>query len=266
VDVRAALVADGQAAVTGEPRQRALDHPAMPPQFLAGVDAAPGNPGDDPTSAEVASAAREVVALIGVQLGRALPRPAGATARAEDRRDGVDQRLEEGRVVGVRRREADRQRDPVAVRDQMALRARFAAIRRIRPGLAAPPFAGTLALSRLARDQSIRSASPSQSSRVWCSRSHTPARCQSRSRRQQVTPLPQPASWGRYSQGSPVFSTKMIPVRQARSDTRGRPPFGFGGSGGISGSMARHSSSDTSDLFMPQHDQIPGHGIERRSQ
>jgi hypothetical protein len=29
--------------------------------------------------------------------------------------------------------------------------------------------------------------------------------------------------------------------------------------------MARHSSSDTSDLFMPQHDQIPGHGIERRS-
>jgi hypothetical protein len=62
-----------------------------------------------------------------------------------------------------------------------------------------------------------------------------PAVAQSRSRRQQVIPLPQPISWGRYSQGMPVFSTNKIPVSAARSGTRGRPPFGLGGSGGSNG-------------------------------
>ena len=35
----------------------------------------------------------------------------------------------------------------------------------------------------------------------------------------------------------PVFSTNRIPVSAARSDTRGRPPLGFGGSGGSSGAI-----------------------------
>jgi hypothetical protein len=38
---------------------------------------------------------------------------------------------------------------------------------------------------------------------------------------------------------------KMIPPRAARSGTRGRPPFGFGGSLGRSGSIAPQRSSDT---------------------
>jgi hypothetical protein len=38
-----------------------------------------------------------------------------------------------------------------------------------------------------------------------CNRSHTPACCRWRSRRQQVTPDPQPNSWGR--------SFQLIPVR-----------------------------------------------------
>ena len=46
---------------------------------------------------------------------------------------------------------------------------------------------------------------------------------------------PQPISWGSISQGMPVLSTKRMPVRQARSGTRGRPPLGLGGSGGSSG-------------------------------
>jgi len=48
----------------------------------------------------------------------------------------------------------------------------------------------------LARLQSILFACPRRSSRAWCNRSHTPARCQSRSRRQHVMPLPQPISCG----------------------------------------------------------------------
>jgi hypothetical protein len=89
----------------------------------------------------------------------------------------------------------------------------------------APLFAGTLALSTLARLQAILSAAPKRSKSAWCRRSPTPACCHARSRRQQVTPLPQPSSWGTISQGMPLLSTKMMPVEAARSGTRGRPPW-----------------------------------------
>jgi hypothetical protein len=167
--------------------------------------------------------------------------------------------------VDVRRREADDQGDASAIDHKMALRARFAAIRRIRPGLIAPLFAGTLAASRLARDQSIWSASPNQSSNTRWSFCQTPTVCHSTSRRQHVEPLPQPISAGSMPQGRPVRSTKMIPVRHARSGTRGRPPFGFGGSVGSSGSIASHNSSDTSGLLMPPHVQATDHGFETPS-
>jgi hypothetical protein len=136
----------------------------------------------------------------------------------------------------------------------MALRARFRRVpsgcRWIRPGLLAPFFAGMLALSSAARLQSIWSAAPNRSRRTRWRRSQTPASCQSRNRRQQVTPLPQPISWGRYSQGMPVFNTKMIPARAARFGTGGRPPFGFGRSGGKSGSITLHRSSLTNGLLI----------------
>jgi hypothetical protein len=126
----------------------------------------------------------------------------------------------------------------------LALRARFSFIRRIGAGTFAPFLAATLAESTAAHDQSILPASPNLSSSIWCSFSHTPASCQSLSLRQQVIPLPQPISGGRYSHGKPVFSTKMMPVSAAQFGTLGRPPFGFAGSGGSSGSITSHSSSD----------------------
>ncbi len=112
---------------------------------------------------------------------------------------------------------------------EVVCRPRFPAIRGVRPGLHAPLFAAML--STLTRSQSIRSASPSRSSTTRCKRSQMPACCQSRSRRQQVTPDPQPISWGSNSQRRPALRTKIMPVKQARSGIRGRPPFGFGDSG-----------------------------------
>src|SRR5215218_7945941 len=94
------------------------------------------------------------------------------------------------------------------------------------------------------------SASPRRSKSTRCSFSHTPASSQSRRRRQQVLPEPQPISWGSISQGMPLLRTKMMPDKAARSSTRGRPPRGFGGSGGSRGSMSSHSSSVTSFLLM----------------
>jgi hypothetical protein len=160
--------------------------------------------------------------------------------------------------VDVGRREPDRERDALPVDHNMALAARFAAIRWIRADLlvgTAPPLAATLEPSRLARDQSIRSASPSRSSSTRCKRCHTPACCQSRKRRQQVTPLPHPSSWGRYSQGRPVRRTNRMPVKAARSEMRGRPPLGLGGSGGSSGAIASQSASLTRGFAMsrPQY-------------
>jgi hypothetical protein len=78
----------------------------------------------------------------------------------------------------------------------MALRARFACIRRIGTSTFSPFLAATLAESTAARDQSILPASPNLSKSTWWRRSHTPACCQSRNLRQQVIPLPNPSPAG----------------------------------------------------------------------
>ena len=46
------LVADSQAAAAQEPGERALDHPPVPAQPLARLDAAAGDPGGDAAPAE----------------------------------------------------------------------------------------------------------------------------------------------------------------------------------------------------------------------
>ncbi len=96
-----------------------------------------------------------------------------------------------------------------------------------------PPFlARTLSESTLARDQSMAASSPSQLRSLLVQPRQTPAACQSRSRRQQVVPLPQPSPFGNKRHGQPVRSTKTMPASAARSGTRGRPPLGFDGSFG----------------------------------
>jgi hypothetical protein len=94
----------------------------------------------------------------------------------------------------------------------------------------------------------MRSASPSRSKKTLWRRSQTPAFCQSRRRRQQVIPEPQPICGGNISQGMPVMSTNRMPVRTARSGMGGRPPLGRGFCGGSKGSMALHNSSETIGL------------------
>jgi hypothetical protein len=183
-----------------------------------------------------------------VQLGRALSRPCPALA---DRRHGIDQFLKDPAVVNVGGREADGERDATGIGDDVALRSRSAAIRWVRAGLLAPLFAGTEALSRQARLKSMAFARPKRSRRARWSLSQTPTSCQSRNLRQQVIPEPQPISRGSISHGMPDFRTNRMPVSAARSGTRGRPPFGFGRSGGRSGATTAHSASVKSGFAMP---------------
>src|SRR5215211_3880504 len=250
VDVIAPLVAHRQPAVAIQPRQRALHHPPVSSELHAGVDPTAGDARGYAPLPERFSAAGEVVGLVGVQLRGTLARPAGVSARLANRRNGVHRLLQHLGVVDVGGAEDYRERDAPSVRNNMALRSRFSLIRRIRAGSLAPLFAGTLAESKEALSQSIRSASPKRSKSTRWSSSHTPASCQSRRRRQHVDPDPQPISFGSISQGMPLLRTKTMPVRAARLSMRGLPPLGLGGSSGNSGSMISQSSSDTCSLLM----------------
>jgi hypothetical protein len=253
-DIEPPFVADGQAPEAREPCQGALDDPAMAAEALAALDAAPGDPrGDAPSSGGLA-AAREVVALVGVELGRPPARAAGAVP---DRRHRVDQRGEAPAVVLVRRAEGESERDAVRVGEDVALGAGLAAVGRVRARRLAPLLAANDALSSAARDQSTALARPSRSSRTRRSLAQIPACCQSRSRRQQVIPDPQPICRGSRSQPMPVRSTKTMPSRQARSGTRGRPPLGLGGSGGRSGAISRHRAPETRGAAMPDQPSPP---------
>src|SRR5215211_3117515 len=246
MDVVAPLVAYLQPPVAVHPRQRSFHDPPVSSQLLAGFDASPGYPRRYAPLPERFAASREVVGFVGMQLLRSFAR--APTSRPTDRFDGVHGLFQDLRIMDVGRRVGHRQRDASPVDHNVALRARFALIRRIRPGLSAPPGAATLAESRDALSQSIPSALPRRPKRIRCRRSHTPTSCHSLRRRQQVIPEPQPISWGNISHGMPLFSTKMMPVRAARSSMRGLPPLGLGGSAGNSGSITSHSSSVTSGL------------------
>ena len=167
--------------------------------------------------------------------------------QAVDRRERAEHLGEHAAVVHVRPGEERGEGDALGVDHQVALRALLAAIRRIRPGRLAPLCGGTLVESTVestaARLQSMRSASPIRFSSARSRRAHTPAACQSRSRRQHVLPEPQPISGGSSAQGQPVRSTNRMPASAARSSTRGRPLRAWDGASGSNGAIIAHSSS-----------------------
>jgi hypothetical protein len=246
MDVVPPLVADREPTVLRKPGQCALHHPPVSSQLLAALNALPGYAALDSALSQRSFAFSIVVCFVGMQLLGTLPRssPTGTL----DGLYGVDEFFEDHRVVDVCCAEHYRERDAPWVRNKVALRTLLSFIRRIRSSFWAPLLAGMEAESSEARSHSIWSASPRRSRSTRCSLSHTPASCHSLRRRQQVIPEPQPISFGSISQGIPLFSTKTIPVRAARLSMRGLPPWGFGGSGGRSGSMVSHSSSVTSSL------------------
>lgn len=151
-DVCAPLVTDGEATESSEPSQGALNHPAVSAQALAALDAAAGDARNNGPPAQRLSAEGEIIAFVGVQLGRAAAWAAGALP---DRRYGIDHLLQQLAVVPVGRRNPHGQGDAVGIDEDVALGTRLAAVRRVRPGLLAPLFAGTAVLSTAARSQLI---------------------------------------------------------------------------------------------------------------
>ena len=248
MDVLAAFVAYGKATKSGEPGVRAFDDPAVAAKVLTAVDATTRDAGLDATLAALVTTSTMIIAFVGMQLDGASTRTAAPTAAHCG--NGVQCLGQHHAVVTVGAAQDDAEWCAMPVDDKMAFGARLATIRRVGTRRGSPFLAATEALSSAARLQSNCPAASRCSSSARCKAAHTPACCQSRNRRQQVIPDPHPISAGRYSHGRPVRSTNRMPVKAARSETGGLPPFGRGRAGGSSGSTIDQRSSGTRSLLM----------------
>ena len=240
MNVDATLEAGAQLAEGSQPGVSALDHPALAPEPIIVFDASAGDAILDPAAFEMGTASRVVVTLVRMQFPGPSTQPAPL---ATHRRQGVDQLLEDHRIVAIGPGDAEDQRDALAVRDEVALAAELAPVRGVGPRVRPPRGLGTLAPSMLTRLKSSLSALRSSPRSARCRPCHTPAACQSRSRLQQVMPLPKPNSWGRSSQGMPVRSTKRMPLRACASLRRGRPPLAEGVITGSNGAIFLYSAA-----------------------
>ena len=240
------FVADTKASIIEEPVERRFHNPAILSQSAAVFGIAPGDQWNDaPVAQRLSNLFLSVIGAIREHGVRSFSRTASRLGNGRDRIHQWDSHF---RVVNIGAGVRNGQWYAVAVGDQVALGAVFPAIRGIGAGLCPPKSARVEQLSMAAADQSIRLARPSLLRNNCQMSCQMPARCQSRRRRQQVIPLPQPISCGNSSHWMPVRKTNRMPVRQARSGTRGRPPLGLGGSVGKSGLICFHNSSVSSGL------------------
>lgn len=242
MDISSAFVAHPQTAVLVQPTQRALHDPTEYAQAAFGLGVAAGQERLNCPPTKLSPVALRIVSPIPAH---PLWPATGASHASGHGRDGVDQRQKLGHVVPVGCRDLRRQGNAVGVRDDMVFGPLFAAVCGVGPSLGPPKTARTEAESTTARDQSILSALRNFANSARWIFSHRPVCCQSRNRRQQVMPLPEPNSLGRYSQGMPVISTNNIPVRAWRLPIGLRPGYrcrrGLGG--GNKGSSSAHNAS-----------------------
>jgi len=244
MNLRKTFESKAKASELVQPSDRAFDYPA-------GLAEAAAVFGESPSDLTANSALCQQPAQgIGVVAAISLNEP-GLTDRgsapAGNRGHGVEQRQQLGYVVAVGLGEHYRKGNALRVREEVVLAARTTAIGWVRSSFFPAPTARMEELSAMARRKSMRSASRSFASNTWCNRFHTRARCQARSRRQQVIPEPQPISCGSIFHGMPDFRTNKMPVSACRSESRCRPGFRLRRRRlGSSGSITVHSSSSIS--------------------
>jgi hypothetical protein len=241
MDIRSFLIANSQSAKLMKPTICAFHNPPINTQAAAMFGISFGEHRFDPATPQSLAMAFGIIRTITLS-------PFGTSslsAFATNFRNRIYQGNQLRHIMCIGSRQGRRHGDAVGIGKYVMLRAGFAAIRGIGARFRPPKTARTDVLSTTTRDQSICLAS----SNLWSNTprifSHTPASCQSRSRRQHVMPEPQPISLGRYSQGMPVLRTNNIPVSTERLSFGFRPGFRcrrFLGAGS-SGSSSFHNSS-----------------------
>lgn len=214
MDVVAFLVTELEAAMLVKPAFRPFDNPPMDAQTAAVGGPAACDDGLDAAFAEQLAVRVRVVSPVAKELIRPEAWPSGFAA---DGRHAVDHGNQLRQVMAVGRRDRVGQGNPPGgIHQQRVFRAVFPSVHGTRSRFFPRCAARTEVESTTARDQSILPAPWSLFSSTRCKRSHTPPFFQSRSRRQQLMPEPQPISCGRYSQGMPVLSTNRMPVSGKR--------------------------------------------------
>lgn len=233
-----------------KPRVSTFDHPAEFAQTTAVLCPAPGDHRLDAAFAKFPAMWFGVVAAIGVNDFGLLKRPATYTA---NRRNGIDERQQLGDIVAVRAGQDGTDGDAIGIDEDVVFGTGSRAIRGVRASFSPAPTARTDDESTAAREKSSWPASRNFASSSSCSRSQTPAFRQSRKRRQQVGPEPNPNFVDRSHQRIPVLNTNRMPFSAARSETGRRPGYfsrrGFGG--GSKGSINAHSSSSMIGVLIP---------------
>jgi hypothetical protein len=250
VNVGATFKANAKTTKVMEPCVSTLDHPSKFAETATVFGPALCEHRLDAAFAQFPAMWFGVVAAIGVNNFGLLKRPATCTA---DRLNGIDERQQLGNVVAVRAGQDGTDGDAIRIDKDVMLGTGSRAIRGVRASFSPAPTARTDDESTAAREKSSWPASRSFTSISWCSRSHTPAFCQSCKRRQQVEPEPYPNLIDRSHQRIPVLNTNRMPFSAARSETRRRPGYflrrGFGG--GSKGSINAHSSSSMIGVPIP---------------
>ena len=150
MDVSTSFVADNETAHLVEPGEGMLHHAAMLAQALARFDPRAGDAALDPPISQQLLIPARAVAFVGVEFSRALSRMPHLSS---DRRNGIEQKSKETRLMDVGWRDQLGEGNALGIDHKMALRARFAAIRRIRAGVRSPFFAGTVEAPAEARLQ-----------------------------------------------------------------------------------------------------------------
>lgn len=242
MDIGTTLKAGAKTAESVQPCIGALDDPTYFAKTAAVGFAASGNRCGNPGSVQRLAIFVVVVSPIRIDSGRLAQR---STTHAANRWNGVHQRKQLRDVVAVRARQDDRERRAVGVGSDVMFGTGSRTIGGVRSSFSPAPTARTEVESMTTREKSIRSAARNFASSISWSRSQTPACCQSRKRRQQLMPDPQPISAGSSFQRMPLLSTNNIPVNAARSATGLRPGYRkrLGFAGGKSGSINAHNSS-----------------------
>jgi hypothetical protein len=250
MDLGKSRVANSKTMEIMEPSMSPFDYPSIFSKATAMLGAALCKNGFDAPITQFLPVCFGVVSAIGVDDLRLFQR---APADTTDGWNRVNERQQLGEVMTICSGQDDRERHPICVSSNMVLGARSRTIYGVRPSFWPAPMARTEDESRITREKSIWPAARNSASNSTCNRSHTPASCQSRKRRQQVTPEPQPISAGRSRQRSPVRNTNKMPFNAARSGTGLRPGYfsrrGFGS--GSRGSIRFHNSSSMIGLCIP---------------
>src|SRR5688572_17578816 len=117
VDVVASLIADREPAVLRKPGQCALHHPPVSPQLLAALYALSCYVALYPAPPQGSLALLIIVSFVAMQLIGTFPQP---TSRTFDGLYGVDELLEDHRVVDVCCAEHYRQWDAPSIRNKVA--------------------------------------------------------------------------------------------------------------------------------------------------